>query len=78
MSTFLPDTTILLLGIGANLLGFVVIALASDPIFLYVLSAPLQAIGSALWRPSLSSLITKLCLAANKAWQGGSRCPALG
>jgi len=60
MSTFLPDTTILLLGIGANLLGFVVIALAPDPIFLYVLSAPLQAIGSALWRPSLSSLITKL------------------
>jgi MFS family permease len=60
LSTFLPDTTILMFGIGANLLGFVVIALAPDPIFLYVLSAPLQAIGSALWRPSLSSLITKL------------------
>jgi DHA1 family tetracycline resistance protein-like MFS transporter len=55
-----PDTTILMLGIGVNLLGFVVIAVAPDPIFLYVLSAPLQASGSALWRPSLSSLITKL------------------
>ena len=36
------------------------IAFAPDPVFLYVLSAPLQATGSALWRPSLSSLITKL------------------
>src|SRR4030088_137020 len=60
LSESLPDTTILLLGIGANLLGFVVIAVAPDPVFLYVLSAPLQASGSALWRPSLSSLITKL------------------
>ncbi len=60
LSTFLPDTTILVLGIGANLLGFLVIASAPDPVFLYVLSAPLQATGSALWRPSLSSLITKL------------------
>src|SRR3984893_8472571 len=50
LSTVLPDTTILLLGIGANLLGFVVIAFAPDPLFLYVLSAPLQAVGSALWR----------------------------
>ena len=49
-----------MLGIGLNLLGFVVIALAPNPIYLYVLSAPLQAGGSALWRPSLSSLITKL------------------
>jgi MFS transporter, DHA1 family, tetracycline resistance protein len=60
LSAIWPDTTILLLGIGLNLLGFLVIALAPDPIFLYVLSAPLQAAGSALWRPSLSSLITKL------------------
>src|SRR5205823_1251585 len=54
------DTTILLFGVVANLLGFVVIAFASDPLLLYLLSAPLQATGSALWRPSLSSLITKL------------------
>jgi MFS transporter, DHA1 family, tetracycline resistance protein len=60
LSATWPDTTILLLGIGLNLLGFLVIALAPDPIYLYVLSAPLQASGSALWRPSLSSLITKL------------------
>ena len=60
LSESLPDTTILLLGIGANLLGFLVIAVAPNPVFLYVLSAPLQASGSALWRPSLSSLITKL------------------
>jgi DHA1 family tetracycline resistance protein-like MFS transporter len=60
LSESLPDTTILLLGIGANLLGFVVIAVAPDPVFLYVLSAPLQASGSALWRPALSSLISKL------------------
>jgi MFS transporter, DHA1 family, tetracycline resistance protein len=60
LSATWPDTTILLLGIGLNLVGFLVIALAPDPIYLYVLSAPLQASGSALWRPSLSSLITKL------------------
>jgi MFS transporter, DHA1 family, tetracycline resistance protein len=60
LSESMPDTTILLLGIGANLLGFLVIAEAPDPVFLYAVSAPLQAIGSALWRPSLSSLITKL------------------
>jgi len=60
LSQWLPDTTILLIGIGANLLGFLVIAYAPDPVFLYVLSAPLQASGSALWRPALSSLITKL------------------
>jgi DHA1 family tetracycline resistance protein-like MFS transporter len=60
LSQLLPDTTILLLGIGANMLGFLVIAFAPDPVFLYVLSAPLQATGSALWRPALSSLITKL------------------
>jgi len=55
-----PDSTILLVGIGANLLGFLVIAFAPDPAFLYALSAPLQASGSALWRPALASLITKL------------------
>jgi len=60
ISSVLPDTTILVFGIGANLLGFLVIAVAPTPAFLYVVSAPLQAIGSALWRPSLSSLITKL------------------
>jgi multidrug resistance protein len=60
LSESLPDTTILLAGIGLNLVGFLVIALAPDPLFLYVLSAPLQATGSALWRPALSSLITKL------------------
>jgi DHA1 family tetracycline resistance protein-like MFS transporter len=60
ISSMLPDTTILVFGIGANLLGFLVIAVAPTPAFLYLVSAPLQAIGSALWRPSLSSLITKL------------------
>lgn len=60
LSESLPDTTILVMGIGLNLLGFVVIALAPAPIYLFVLSAPLQASGSALWRPSLTSLITKL------------------
>jgi multidrug resistance protein len=60
VSTLLPDTTILVIGIGSNLLGFLVIAVAPAPIYLYVVSAPLQAVGSALWRPSLSSLITKL------------------
>jgi len=60
LSTLLPDTSILVLGIGANLLGFLVIAFAPDPLILYIVSAPLQATGSALWRPSLSSLITKL------------------
>src|SRR5258707_12732795 len=60
LSESLPDTTILLLGIGANLVGFLVIAAAPDPTFLYLLSAPLQATGSALWRPSLASLVTKL------------------
>jgi MFS transporter, DHA1 family, tetracycline resistance protein len=60
LSTFLPDTTLLLFGVGANLLGFLVIAFAPDPAWLYLVSAPLQASGSALWRPSLSSLITKL------------------
>src|ERR1051326_110575 len=60
LSALLPDTTILVVGIVTNMLGFGVIALAPDPVFLYVLSAPLQAIGSAFWRPSLSSLITKL------------------
>ncbi|MGI9147738.1 MAG: MFS transporter [Chloroflexota bacterium] len=60
LSASWPDTTILLLGIGLNLLGFLVIALAPNPAFLYALSAPLQAGGSALWRPALSSLITKL------------------
>jgi DHA1 family tetracycline resistance protein-like MFS transporter len=60
LSMALPDTMILVLGIISNMLGFVVIALAPDAIFLYAVSAPLQSIGSALWRPSLSSLITKL------------------
>jgi MFS family permease len=60
LSESLPDTTILLLGIGANMVGFLVIAAAPDPSLLYFLSAPLQAIGSALWRPSLASLVTKL------------------
>jgi multidrug resistance protein len=60
LSESLPDTTILLLGIGVNMVGFLVIAAAPDPSLLYFLSAPLQAIGSALWRPSLASLVTKL------------------
>jgi hypothetical protein len=64
----LPDTTILVFGIGANLLGFPVIAVAPTPAFLYVVSAPLQAIGSALWRPSLSSLITKLVSNREQVW----------
>jgi DHA1 family tetracycline resistance protein-like MFS transporter len=60
LSEAFPDSSILLVGIGVNMLGFLVIAAAPDPVFLYVLSAPLQAFGSALWRPALSSLITKL------------------
>src|SRR5205807_845883 len=71
LSIFLPDATILVFGIGANLLGFVVIALAPDPLFLYLLSAPLQAIGSALWRPSLSSLITKLVFPTEQGLANG-------
>src|SRR6266852_2819625 len=42
LSESLPDTTILMLGIGINLLGFLVIAAAPDPTLLYLLSAPLQ------------------------------------
>jgi hypothetical protein len=48
------------IGVVANLLGFTVITLAPSPVLLYVGSAPLQALGSALWRPSLAALITKL------------------
>jgi multidrug resistance protein len=77
VSSFLPDTTILVLGIGANLLGFVAIALAPHPVFLYLLSAPLQATGSALWRPSLSSLITKLVSGTEQGLaNGGSQASA--
>jgi multidrug resistance protein len=77
LSMFWPDTTVLVLGIGVNLLGFVVIALAPDPILLYVLSAPLQAFGSALWRPSLSSLITKLVSGREQGLaNGGSQASA--
>jgi DHA1 family tetracycline resistance protein-like MFS transporter len=74
LSESLPDTTILLVGVGINLVGFLVIALAPDPVFLYALSAPLQAAGSALWRPALSSLITKL-VASNEQGlaNGGSQ-----
>jgi len=71
LSESLADTTILLLGIGANLLGFLVIALAPSPPYLYLLSAPLQATGSALWRPSLSSLITKLVSAREQGLANG-------
>src|SRR6202011_2153364 len=77
LSQLLPDTTILLFGIGANLLGFLVIAFAPDPVFLYVLSAPLQAFGSALWRPALSSLITKLVTGREQGLaNGGSQAAA--
>ena len=64
-------------GAAVNMLGFVVIALAPDPVFLFVLSAPLQSIGSALWRPSLSSLVTKL-VAPNEQGlaNGGSQASA--
>jgi MFS family permease len=71
ISAVLPDTTIVVAGIGFNLLGFLVIAFAPDPIFLYLLSAPLQATGSALWRPSLSSLITKLVSAREQGLANG-------
>jgi MFS family permease len=60
LSEALPDTTIVQLGAVLSLLGFVVIALAPSPWFLYVVSAPLHAGGSSLWRSSLNSLITKL------------------
>src|ERR671932_352568 len=60
LSQAAPDTTILMVGVVLNMLGFVAIALAPSPGWLYFVSAPLQAFGSALWRPSLSSLITKL------------------
>ena len=71
LSTLLPDTTILVVGTITNMFGFVVIALAPDPVFLYMLSAPLQAIGSALWRPSLSSLITKLVAPNEQGFANG-------
>ncbi len=60
MSAVLPDTTIFMIGAVANFLGFLAIAWAPHPLLLYVLSAPLQATGSALWRPSLTSLVSKL------------------
>ena len=60
LSLAFADTTLLVIGVMANLLGFMVIALTPSPVLLYVGSAPLQALGSALWRPSLSALITKL------------------
>jgi MFS transporter, DHA1 family, tetracycline resistance protein len=60
LSEALPDTTIVQLGAALSLLGFVVIALAPSPWVLYVVSAPLHAGGSSLWRSALSSLITKL------------------
>jgi MFS transporter, DHA1 family, tetracycline resistance protein len=60
LSEALPDTTIVQVGAVLSLLGFVVIALAPAPWFLYVVSAPLHAGGSSLWRSSLNSLITKL------------------
>ena len=77
LSSLLPDTTILVVGAAVNMLGFVVIALAPDPVFLFVLSAPLQSFGSALWRPSLSSLVTKL-VAPNEQGlaNGGSQASA--
>jgi DHA1 family tetracycline resistance protein-like MFS transporter len=60
LSEVLPDTTIVQLGAALSLLGFLVIALAPSPWFLYLVSAPLHAGGSSLWRSSLNSLITKL------------------
>ena len=60
LSLAFADTTLVVIGVMANLLGFMVIALTPSPVLLYVGSAPLQALGSALWRPSLSALITKL------------------
>jgi MFS family permease len=60
LSEALPDTTIVQLGAGLSLLGFVVIALAPSPWFLFVISAPLHAGGSSLWRSSLNSLLSKL------------------
>lgn len=60
LSLAFADTTLLLIGVIANLLGFMVMALTPSPVLLYVGSAPLQALGSALWRPSLSAMITKL------------------
>jgi len=77
LSRTFPDTTILVVGVVLNLLGFVVIALSPAPILLYVAAAPLQAVGSALWRPSLSALITKL-VAANEQGlaNGGTQASA--
>ncbi len=60
MSAVLPDTTIFMIGSVLNFLGFLAIAWAPHPLFLYFFSAPLQATGSALWRPSLTSLVSKL------------------
>src|ERR687885_451687 len=60
LSEALPDTTIVQLGSALSLLGFVVIALAPSPWFLYLVSAPLHAGGSSLWRSALNSLISKL------------------
>ena len=60
LSLMLADTTIVVIGVIVNMLGFLVIAAAFNPVLLYLVSAPLQAVGSALWRPSLTSLISKL------------------
>jgi MFS family permease len=65
------DTTILLLGIAANLLGFLVIAWAPVPVVLFAVSAPLHAVGNALWRPSLASLSSKLVSAREQGLASG-------
>ena len=71
LSEVASDERLLVIGVGLNLLGFVVIAFAPDPLLLYAASAPLQSIGSALWRPSLSSLITKLAGASEQGLANG-------
>ena len=60
LSQAVPDTTIAQFGAGLSVLGFVVIALAPNPWFLYLVAAPLHAGGSSLWRSSLNSLLSKL------------------
>ena len=71
LSEALPDTTIVQLGAGLSLLGFLVIALAPSPWFLYVVSAPLHAGGSSLWRSSLTSLVTNLVSAREQGVANG-------
>lgn len=59
LSRRFSDTTILVLGLAATALAYLGIAWAPSPAALWPVVA-LQALGSALWRPALSGLVSKL------------------